>query len=363
MIRFLFVLLSVIQVGYTSPFKISVTDYGTANSTIRAQIDEAFAEVERQVNTELPDADATSYTKGMSNASVMAGKGLGIDHASNIDLFVVGAGLGVGVDAGSTSLGQITGGDVDADQFRGVGATAGLMGGFNMGILPLPMLGPINLELMNMYFHFMSLDLGELFGGSNSDDFSYALEAKSAGFHFQYHLMEGRTFLPAGLARWGGLYLSTGYELTSLKGTLTTKKFNETKTVEVDGVSGTSSYSGRGVVGLDITTHSIPIEIATNFQVGYFLTLFGGLGGDFSFGTASVTTQLVDSAVSLDVAGQTAGATASLDLGKEGSPDTFMMRMFGGIQFNILLAKIYVQFNKKMGEGLYGLNAGLRVAY
>lgn len=345
------------------PFQISVTNYGTTNATIRSQIDAAFILVENEVNKELPDADATSYTLGMSNASVMASKGLGIDYASNIDLAVIGAGLGVGVDAGGTTLSQITAGDVDADQFRGVGATAGIMGGLNLGMFPLPMIGPINLELINFYFHIMSLDLGEMLGGGDPSEFSYDLKAKSMGFHFQYHLMEGRTFLPAGLARWGGLYLSTGYEMTSLKGRLTTKLFNETKEVEVDGVTGNATYQGRGIIDLDITTHSIPIELTTNFQLAYFLTFFGGIGADINFGGTSVSTGFIDSAVSLDVAGQTAQAVASLDLGKEGGPDTLMLRTFGGIQFNILLAKIYLQFNKKVGEGLYGINAGLRVAY
>ena len=76
-IKILLVQILTIQFANSAPFQIANRVYGNIPAAFQAEMDAIFDDVENQVNTDLPDADQSTYLKGMSNSGVMAIKGLG----------------------------------------------------------------------------------------------------------------------------------------------------------------------------------------------------------------------------------------------------------------------------------------------
>ena len=118
-------------------------------------------------------------------------------------------------------------------------------------------------------------------------------------------------------------------------------------------------------MGAKITTHSIPIEVSTAIQTLYLFTPYFGFGADLNFGTATASVEGT-STVAMDSNNLSTTAVAELDLidGQEGTPGSFALRYFAGMQFNMWIFKGYVHYNANLAGGnIYGINGGLRVAW
>jgi hypothetical protein len=338
-------------------FKITISDYGTTDTNIIAAIDAAKAELEAEIEKSLPDADPSNYTDGLANASVMAGKGIGTDYANDIAFFVVGAGAGVGLDLGDNTLSDLMDDKIETEQIRGVGLQVAAMLGTNFGWLPVKKVGFLELEKLSLYAHYFSKDF-------DKDEFT--ADTKNMGFHLKYKVFEGFNLLS--LIKWGGLDLHVGLEKAKL-GLTYTKVYNDTKEVTTNGLPATATYSATAVADADIETTSIPIEISTYFSVFDAITAFGGIGVDFNSGEAKATGDLRNSSLTLTQGSITATGTASLDLGDKGEPDSMTSRWFIGGQINIpylpfaRAVKIVAQYDKAFGDNLYGISAGVRVAW
>jgi len=350
--------------AFAGPFTIDVSSYGTTNTTYQAEIDALFNQLETTINNDLPDADVSTYLKGMANSSVMAGKGVGTDYANDVDLFVIGGSVGIGADLGNNSFSSLMKGDVDENQIRGVGFSPSIMVGTNLALFNLPKLWVIDFDKMHVYANYFSMDLDDF-----ADDITG--DVKSFGFHAKYRIHDGTSFIPlplvGGLLRWGGLNITTGYEFTSFNAKFTKTYTGKSTTATVNSVSVPAFYTGTAVAGADVATHSIPIEISTNAQFLYFLSLYGGLGTDISFGKAE-TLASVNGNVSADtssISGFTGNptATASLNLGSEDSPTLMMFRYFVGAQINLPLVKTFVQLDRTFGKDLIAATAGVRLAW
>ena len=105
-------------------------------------------------------------------------------------------------------------------------------------------------------------------------------------------------------------------------------------------------------------TNSIPVELSTNMRAA-FVTVFGGGGVDF------LLTGDADSIIDLrgdirDPSGRVVG-TALVTATDATDITGVTPRVFGGLQFNISVVKLYGQVNVALPEGL-GLHGGLRVA-
>jgi len=337
---------------YAGPFKITISSIA-GNAAEQAAINAAILQLENNINNSLPEADSSNYLKGMANSSVFAGKGVGVDYANDIDIFVIGAGVGVGVDVGNNSFSDLMGGDVDAEQFRGFGVAPGLMGGINAGILPWDKIGPVELDRLKLYFNFLPF---------KKDDADFSIDSTTIGIHAQYKLIKEKEFLPGGIARWGGVDVSSGFEFNKLE-IIVRNTQNVTEAVNQGGNTANATFNGTATVGAKTSTKSIPFEASTSFQLLNVITLFGGLGADINFGKAEAIAN-VDGPFSLTASGGgSATGTGAVDLGSEGKPASFLARGFAGIQFNILLAHIYVQINKSFGKNLVGANLGLRLSW
>jgi hypothetical protein len=353
----LFLLLITPTVLANTIFEISITDYGTTDSDIIAAIDAAKAELETQIEKSLPDADPSNYTDGLANASVMAGKGIGSDYANDVNYFVVGAGVGVGLDLGDNTLSDLVDDKIEAEQIRGVGVQAALMLGTNFGWLPIKKYKKIDFSKLSMYVHYFSKDFSK-------DEFE--ADIKNAGVHIKYKIFDG--FNLFSILKWGGLDAHLGYEMAQLDLTYT-KVYSETKQVTTNGFPATATYSATAVADADIETTSIPFEISTYFSIFDAITAYGGLGFDLNSGEAKASGTLQNSNLSLTQGGVTATGTASLNLGDKGEPDSSTSRWFVGGQVNIpyfpfvRAFKVYAQYDKAIGDNLYGISAGARIAW
>jgi hypothetical protein len=299
--------------------------------------------LETQINNNLPEADQSNYLKGMANSSVASQKGLGVDYASNFSVLVLGGGVGFGADMGSNSLSDVAGGDIDANEIRGFGASSAVMIGVNMGLFS-GKIANINPDQTRLYFHYLSVEAPDYDGlGGKSSSF---------GFHLQYKIIptQSKGF---GSFMWGGVDITTGLEHSSLK-----ISFTETMTESVTVSGQTGSFSGIVQVGADISTWSIPLEISTNVKLLYFLSFYGGLGIDYNYGSAKSIASLNGTVTVPGGSGD-----GQLDLGSKTGPSSFGFRGFFGTQINLTALKLFVQVTNGFTDDTLGVSLGLRIAF
>lgn len=299
--------------------------------------------LEAEINKNLPNADASSYLKGMSNSLTLAGKGTGVDYATDYDWFSLTAALGAGADAGGAKATDVLGGDIDTNNLRGVGAQATINLGVNLSVLPWDRIWFLNLNKTKLYFNTFSYS--KTSGKING-------KTETLGMHIQYKLIEGHGLLGWKMLHWGGLDFSTGFESAKLK-----FNYSETvtKTTTVSGQSAT--YSGPISVSSNTSTISIPLELSTNVQWLYLFTTYLGTGLDINSGKSTVdasSTGTISGAIS---------ATGKINLGQEGKPDGTDFRYFVGQQINLPLVKIYAQLNQSLKNDTVGAAAGVRIAW
>lgn len=349
------------------PFSITINDYGLLGGfavpqELKTEIDTMLRQVQNEVNSKLPEADQSTYLKGMSNAGVMSTKGLGVDYASAPDIFVVGAGIGVGADVGNNTFSDLVSGNVEAEQIRGVGLQGSVMAGVNLGVFNLPKIWVIDLSRITTFLNFFTYDLpsGKDYGGSLTN----------FGFHLQYQLTDGLK-LPFHLFRWGGVFITTGLDYSSMKLSFT-KTFNQTKQTTYNGtfpynnLNLNANFNGTATAGAEVNIKTIPIELSSHVQLLHVLTIFGGLAADINFGEAKSLAAVNGTVTVSDTPnGYLNGfnASAGLNLGDKGSPTTINGRWFIGTQLNITLLKLFAQLNSGIGQDTWGVAAGIRLAY
>ncbi|MGB0455243.1 MAG: Lsa36 family surface (lipo)protein [Bacteriovoracaceae bacterium] len=347
------------------PFSITNRVYPTGtgqDAAVEAAISSAFDDLETQVNDELPDiSGGESYAEAMANSTAIAGRSIGVDYNSDMDLFMVGVRLGIAADVGSNSLSDVMSGDVDEKQIAGFGAGLALAGGLNLGMFDFSKNQSsdslFRWDDMNLFFNVFKYDIDQDDVNANTTTF---------GVHLQWKWIKARPIVPY-FFKWTGVQLTTGYEYNHLEASVSqsiTETFTETvniggnQTVE-------ATTSGTATIGMDVTTHSIPIEITTGAQLLYFLTFYTGLGASLNFGSGSANVDL-NTPISADISGTingNASGTAVLDLGLDSGPTLAMFRGFGGVQFNFWIAKLYFQFDKVLNEDIYAAKTGLSVVW
>src|SRR5690606_4471302 len=134
---------------------------------------------------------------------------------------------------------------------------------------------------LNVYVNYLGYNIDRAMGDEEKDRINAKLN--SFGIHFRYHWIEGSG---SKLLRWGGIKLHTGYEYNTTRLTFTST-LSETINEDVGGgqtVQGT--INGKPSATIEVATSSIPLEISTDIQLLYFLSLYTGLGVDFNFGQA-----------------------------------------------------------------------------
>lgn len=356
------------NVQYPSQATLGLTGQDALYATVVAEINKQVVEMEKKINDQLPDVDASKYLKGMANSAAISTKGAGVDYATNMDIFLVGIGAGVGLDTGGSSFDNL-------ENAAGIGINMSLMAGLNLGLFQLGEVGPINLDKIDVYLNFFSADIPDVEDNIKGKFTSF-------GLHAQYKIIDPKN-IGFGALAWRGVDLTTGFDYNSLKLTVT-ETFNEdlgqsTITLNDTGTPATSLYAdvdqkftGNAELGADIGVFTMPVEVSTAGRLLWFLTGFVGLGADFTLGSASnisnVTGQIVGDAAVKNGTGVQSGtdkvsADAKLDLGDKQGPSFLGLRGFVGMQIEMGVVFIYAQLNKGLTNDTIGANFGVRAGW
>ncbi len=330
---------------WAGPFKITNRNLGT-NPALEAQINTLFDQIEIEVNAQLPDADQSTYLKGMANASVMSTKGMGTSYTNEIIFTEFKYSTGIGVDLGAVGFSELVGGEVDFETARGIG----IQQSFTLGV-DLSAFGASGfLSDLELFFNYGTLDPRVYYASLKG-------RIENIGFHGRYRLGEKNEILSFGLLTYGGLFFHFGYEQNTADVKLTVR----TNYSQTAAGLGTLSSSGTAVIGTKVQTYSIPLELSTYFDWLSFMTTHFGLGLDLNFGTAKSIVELNQS-ITYD-SDITVGGDASLDLGQSGEPSSLLVRWFVGHQIHLSLLKINFNLGHVPGTGLWNVNAGIMLTY
>ncbi len=349
-------------------FTLRVTDYGNLNASngpVEAAlidfINTEVQKVEDQVNEDIPVPPPKRFMEGMANSSVMAGKGIGSDYASNMSVALVGAGVGVAADLEKDKT-------TDSD-VSGVGLAPGAVLGFNLGTVRSSKVFGLDPKRLNLYVNFMKYTHDQTISDKADEESSASLGTLAYGVHLRYDWIKGKG---SKLLGWGGVKVHLGYEFNktdiSFRGKVK-EELNETSAGAT--ISGTS----RAAPTIDIRskTHSIPLELSTDVQLLYFVSLYTGLGADANFGSASAKGSLNAEEMTINCTSSAGGhpcnptevlkANASADIDGKGSVNPFTFRGFAGLQLNLPFVRIFGQVDKSLGDELVSATAGVRFVY
>jgi hypothetical protein len=325
---------------------------------VTAAINAEIQTAEDDINDGLPNAaNPDRLMEGMANSSVMAGKGIGSDYASNMSVFLIGAGVGAGADLEKNK-------EADTD-LSGVGVQGGLILGTNLAWMDSKSILGLDTDKLNVYVNFFKYSTEKVTGDTDA-----SIDMSSYGLHFSYNLVKPKGNVVLG---WGGIKVHWGYEYnkTNLKFNST---INENITTTNSGDTYSSTINANPYASIDVATHSIPLEISTSVQLLYFVSIYGGVGADYNAGTATGKGDLNSSPSTLSCtsggglpdcpSGATAGTiTTAANIDGKGKTLPITTRGFAGLQLNLPFIRIFGQVNKAFGNELVGATAGVRLVF
>jgi hypothetical protein len=337
---------------YAQIFRLNYTPAGT-NPAIEDAMTLAVADIERDINKDLPSAPPKRLMEGMANSSVMAGKGTGSDYASKMDVMLIGAGLGAGADLEKDET-------TDSD-LSGVGVQGGLLIGVNLAWMDTAKIFGLDTNRLKFYVNFFDYDLEK-----NSDGTNIQADLLSYGTHLSYQWILGSN---SKLFGWGGVTFHLGYEYNKTELRFS-NQLNETATASSGAENASVNVTGNPRAIILAKTSSIPFEVSTSLQFLYLFTLYGGLGADYNIGMAKGKGDVNATNSNVNCTGGACGAGTSLgtvsptaDLDAKGRVSPFLFRGFAGLQFNLPFVRIFVQADKAFGNQLVGASTGVRFVY
>jgi hypothetical protein len=349
-------------------FDLKVTDYGVNCSGGVAQqafcnyIDTQIASVEQDINKDLPSGQPTRLMKGMADSSVFAGKGIGTDYASNMDVMLIGAGVGAGADLHKD---KTTNSDLS-----GAAVAPGAIIGMNLSWMDAKRFMGMDTDRLNVYFNFMSYDLQKNMNNKPGEKSDVDLDMLSLGTHFRYDWIKGSGSKWLG---WGGVKFTFGYEYNrnniTLHSQITKNSSDFENTTGPGGETLSGTISGRPVARIMTATHSIPLALSTDVQLLYFLSLYTGLGVDYNWGQSRGKGDLNGSESPITCSGgacgggQTIKVQPTANINATGRATSFTSRAFAGIQFNLPFIRIFVQADKSLASEVVSATAGVRLVY
>ncbi len=317
---------------------------GTADdaTTLCGQLN---SEVQALVDEDLPDVTLGKYGTGIANANSFAQSGLGSDYSDKFDIFMIRAAGGAAVQ------GELD--DMENAEGVALGATATI--GINLDLLPINKVGPIELEKMDLFVSFIGYDMDR-----TEEDTEVEGEISALGIMARYQIVDGVDIIPGSLLKWGGVFVHTGFQRSSLEAKITQKFDNET--VSLNGGQSATFGDASATFDAKVATNKIPFEVSSYLRAAYVFTFFGGAGFDLVSGSTDV-----DLAASGVASGNGAASgftsTISADESDSGDADATNFRAFGGLQFNVPFVRLTAQFNKGLGNDLFGVNFGAKILW
>lgn len=304
------------------------------------------AALEQEINSAIGDqlklGNQAEFSRSMAEAASVSVKGLGVDYASNMKKFVFGGAVSSGVHSAGFAFKK---GD-DLLPSGGFAGQLSLMAGLNLGIG-----GKENgfFDRFRLYANGLALRLpsGREFGGNMAN----------VGGHLQIKVVGG---VDAKLVEWGGIDLTSGFQYTTYTLAL---RSDLPLPAPIEG--GDATWNATGSYDLSTSAYSIPIEASTNLRVAVITAYVGGAYDLNTANTTSagalegpVTATIENSAVSIE---DEPIGTASLRINGRGTADPQAVRLFMGVQGNILVLKGFAHLNVGL-NGALGGHLGVRVA-
>lgn len=334
-------------------FNLEVSNCGGLGVALCNQLRTEIAQVETEINEDFPSTgDPKRLMQGMANSSVMAGKGIGSDYASRMQVMLIGAGVGVGADLEKDK-------ETDSD-LSGIGIQGGLIIGTNLSWLDAEKILGLYTDRLNVYVNYLGYNLDRKMGDGDKDQIEADLQ--SFGFHASYDLVTPKG---SSLLRWGGIKVHTGYEYNKSRYRFSSNLSEDFNEDIAPGQTASGTISGSPAATIDVSTQSIPFEISTNVQLLYILSLYTGLGVDFNFGEAKSNGNLNADESTILINGADTGTRVQADANISGKSkvDSMLTRAFLGVQINLPYINIFVQADKAFGNELVAGTAGVRLVY
>ncbi len=351
---------------YAQIFDIEVTDYdgldngNPTNTLVKNALDAEILKAENKINEDLPSGAPDRLMEGMANSSVMAGKGIGTDYASNMSVFLIGAGVGLGAD-----LEKPEGTDSPAS---GVGIAPGVMVGVNLGFLDAEKILGMETDRLNLYINFMSYSYNRKTQDDEGKKTTIGVDMLSFGSHMRYDWVQGKGNKALG---WGGVKFTFGIEFNRTEFDFKTdieETISETVSGSGETISGT--ITGSPQASILASTTSIPLAISTDVQLLYFVSLYTGLGLDYNMGEAKGKGKLNGNNSTVACTGGVACGTQRdiqvrprANINVSAKVDPLLYRAFAGMQFNLPWTRVFVQVDKSLSNDLIGATAGVRFAF
>jgi len=284
------------------------------------------------VDEQLKLEDQTEFLEQMAAATALSARGMGVDYASSPQRFVLGGSFGSALNGSGAGFGYGSG----LLPSGGFAFQAALMGGMNLGAFS----GDTSpLRRFVVYGHGMA---------ANGSRDPFSARAFNAGGHLQVQLLKVRD---AGVAGWGGIAFTTGFQHTVYELTLEQEIPFETEV---------ATWEADGTYVIDATTNSIPLELSTNMRAA-FVTVFGGGGIDLMVkGTGDSDINMYGT-LHDPTRNDVAVGEALITYTDSADTNGVTPRFFGGLQFNIFMVKAYGQLNISAPEG-FGGHVGARIA-
>lgn len=334
-------------------FRLNFVPNGGLNPAITAAIDAEVQKAEDEINQGLPSSnDPTRLMEGMANSSIMAGKGIGSDYASSMEVALIGVGVGAGADMEKNK-------EADSD-LSGIGLQGGLLVGTNLGWMDTQKILGLETNKLNVYLNFFKYKHEQ-----NSGDADVTADLASYGIHFSYDWIKGSASKWWG---WGGVKVHTGYEYNKTELNFKSQ-INEAVTASQGGGTYSSNVLANPFANIDVSTHSIPLEVSTSLRFLYLFSIYGGLGADYNTGSATGKGDLNSGSASVTCAGVCPGGSpvgnieTDANIDGKGKANPFLFRGFAGVQLNLPFIRVFVQADKAFGNELVGATAGVRFVY
>ncbi len=269
----------------------------------------------------------------LARSNAAAVRGLGLDYASNPELFVFGLSVGTAVNGAGFDLFDRDSALLPANGFT---AQAGVLAGLNLGAFT-----PGTDTLLDRFFVATNAMRAAPSVGS------FQATVWTWGLHGQYAVLMP---VEKGVLTWGGLDLSTGFDLARSSIALT-------QTMPIDG--GVGTWQADGTYALSAKATTVPLELSTSASVPG-LSLWLGLAADLAPGARATRSVSLAGDITAD---EGSGSFGTVTAEHDERVDVRPMggRLFTGLQFDITAVKIYSQLNLSTDRSV-GMHAGLRVA-
>jgi hypothetical protein len=293
------------------------------------------------------------FLRGMGEGQAFTSRGLGVDYASDFDLFSIGAGANLAFNLDSAYEGQRDSAKL-VDFGRGINVS--LMAGLNLAPL-----GASPFTVFANYFSF-SHDLG-----------AFDVRSTNFGFHLQAQLLRSRgRGLVGQIVRWGGLDFTTGIEhekaVLALGGDLGGALPLSQVSAAAAGANVRADASGQ--ISFYTRALTVPFELSTNLRLLSLVSLYAGVGYDLKLSSAVDGFINANARLTGRVPNPNGGQT-STEVGTAQIRVTHLarlppnaVRVLGGVQLNLFVVKLFIHGNVLIRDPvLTSLGGGVRLAY